>query len=337
MNSKVISDIKLEAISIYLPKKIVTNKSNRYFNNIEIDKISKTTGIYTRREVSPKESTDDMLLLASKDLINKFNVNLDEVCCVVSISQTPKNQIPGISYYLGNKLGLNQNCVTFDINLGCSGFTHGVFLISQLLSNLNGKKALLVMGDSLSRFIDNKDKGTAFIFGDGAAAILLSKSEGNKSFFKWKSIFNDYDKIIIKKSLDEKKRNFLEMNGMDVFSFAIKEVPNLINETLKLANMTQNEVDYFVLHQANEMVLKYIEKKLSIDPKKNIIKLNSIGNTSAASIPIALVLSILEKSDKDESFKKLCFCGFGVGLSLSCTIMNISNLKCSISYGGENE
>lgn len=334
MNEKIIENMGIEAISVYLPSNVINNLDNKNFKKNEIEQICNMTGVTTKRAASLKETTDYMMFMASENLIKKFNVNLEDIGCIVSVTQTPENKMPGVSYVLGSRLGLNSNCLTYDINLGCSGFTHGLFLIFQLLGGISGKKGLLVVGDSLSKYINPLDKATTFIFGDGAAAILISKIEKNFSFFKWKSIFNSYDKISLKNNYPEK--NYLFMDGMEVFSFAIKEVPDLVEKTLLLANTSKDKIDYFIFHQANEMILKYIQRKLLIESKKNIIKIDNIGNTSAASIPIALALKLIE--DNEENYlKKICFCGFGVGLSLSCIVIDILNLKYSICYGGKND
>ncbi len=344
-----INRVTLKAVSMAIPESIELNNGlSEFFEEAEIKKISDTIGIYSRRIAGEGVTALDLMYDAVNKLLDGEGLDIDKIDCLVCICQTPDYIIPGNSFVLCNRLNAGNNIFTLDINAGCSGFTHGMITISKLMENSNMKYGILVTGDTISRLLSPNDKTTRLIFGDGVAACLIEQNERNDGITAaWKTIGRDFDRIMVsaggmrnpmttatkvRKLMDDniyRCENDLIMNGADVYSFTIKEVPEIVSGILNKCSLNVNDIDLFVFHQANRFIVDYIRKKLKISQEKTIIQVDEIGNTSSASIPIALCLEAQARGIK--KFRgRFCFAGFGAGLSLSSLIMNIEELSIHI-------
>ncbi len=228
-----------------------------------------------------------------------------------------------------------------DFNLGCSGFTYGVNLANALISSGQAENVLLVTAETYSKFIHPKDKTNRSIFGDAAAATLISKTEEDHIFkFKFGTDGSGYDKLIIKNGcsrfpLDPNAEeigygtdniytdNHLYMNGPEIFNFTTKVIPNFVKEIMEVNKMEVGQVDQFVFHQANSFMLDFLRKRIKIDKENFYNDLSDGGNTVSCTIPIALK-RYTERLDKDQELT-LAIVGFGVGLSWSGGIIKINN------------
>jgi 3-oxoacyl-[acyl-carrier-protein] synthase-3 len=345
MTQMIIPGITLRGIATALAQKIESNyEFSDFLSQQEIERISRTIGIHNRRVAEDGVTALDLMSQAVKQLLEATGISKDDIGCLVSITQTPDHLIPGNSFILCHRLELDSDIFTLDINAGCAGFTHGLITLGKLLANSGIRYGVLVIGDTLTRLVNPKDKTERLLFGDGAAACLLEADVQGKGLkASWRTIASGYDKLMVpaggmrKPAGEETKavtlgedgayrsENDLVMDGAAVFSFSIKEVPELINSTLAAFDLTSSDIDLFVFHQANRFMVDYIRKKLKLNDENVPLFVEGVGNTSGASIPIAICRYAMDKG-VDTISGRLCLTGFGVGLSLSTVVVEVENL-----------
>lgn len=267
-------------------------------------------GIQSRHILNENESGLDLAINACNKLFNNFSLNKEAIDCLLYVTQTPDRQIPQNSSLLQNALDIPTSVFALDISLGCSGYVYGLSVAKSLMQTFNFKNTLLVTCDCYSKIIDQKDKNTMAIFGDAATVTYLDNpdsigiadcgTDGKKA----QAIMLDENKI-------------LRMNGRAVFDFALKTVKKSVLECLKKNNLSLEEIDYFVFHQANKFMLENIAITLSLPHEKLVIDLENYANTISSSIPLALE-NLLPRLKEP---KKILVSGFGVGLSWATTIL----------------
>jgi 3-oxoacyl-[acyl-carrier-protein] synthase-3 len=315
-----INNVNILGIASAVPKQISINTNPKFIS---------TTGIHEKRIVENNTCTSDLCLEAAEQLLKDLNIIKQDIDVLVFVSQTPDYKAPVTSTILQHKLNLPQTCVCIDIPLGCSGYVYGLYVISSLI-NTTGKKGLLLVGDTISKEVDKNDTGAEPLFGDAGTATLLDfNTNSNPMYFDLGSDGEGYESIIIPKGGSRNKYNdvseTLLLNGIDVFQFGINKIPKIVNNFLEKLNITVSSFDCFVFHQANQMMLDKIYKKLNIDKNKTLHSLNKFGNTSSATIPLTLVTNM--NSIKKES--NLMICGFGIGLSWGVSyIKPIEDIYC---------
>ncbi len=324
-----IDNVNILGISATVPKKKITNTDSKFIA---------TTGISERRITNNKTCTSDLCLSAAEQLIKDLGVNKEEINVIIFVSQTPDYKLPVTSTILQHKLNLPQSCLCFDIPLGCSGYVYGLATITSLINSGKIKKGLLLVGDTISKTVESGDPSTEPLFGDAGTATLLEYNEtALPMMFDLGSDGEGYEAIIIQggSSRDTSASEHLVLNGMDVFNFGITKIPKVINGFLTHNNLSINDIDVFVFHQANKLMNDKIYKKLSIPESKTLTSLNNFGNTSSATIPLTIISQQSENIKKDT---KLLFCGFGVGLSWGTSYIHTSKeIYCSKLIEYEND
>lgn len=310
----------------YSVRNILDNKSEDYKNKI----ISKT-GIDTKYKVAESEDSTDLAISCLKKMVKSKNFKLNEIDFVIYCNQTPTYMLPMSSSIIQKEMFENNNIGFIDISSGCSGYIYSLNLAYSLIKSNSFNKILLITSDTYSKIINKSDSTNLSIFGDGASAsIIESLSEkSDKNHFKFdfgcdgsgiKDLYLPNSGISAYSKISDK--NSLEMNGANVFSFAIKTVPLTIKNCLEKNRLDIFDIDYFILHQANRYILETIRDKLNIPQEKFIIDLR-FGNTTSSSIPIALKNLIKENNVKKND--KVLICGFGVGLSWGTTIIELND------------
>jgi 3-oxoacyl-[acyl-carrier-protein] synthase-3 len=256
----------------------------------------------------------------------------DSIDLLIFISQTPDYPFPATACVLQEKLGLRKTCAAFDINLGCSGYVYGLWIASQLLSSLGGSRALLLVGDVGTPNLAPEDRSVQFIFGDAAAVTALERRPdapdmtfvlgtdgtgashliipggGGRNKLNGTSFSREPGRDGVPRAVDE-----LFMDGPQVFNFTIREVPGLLAQTLDAASWSFASVDKFVFHQANGYLLNYLRKRIEIPADRMVVALKEYGNTSSASIPLAIADKL--ENDFEQNSVRLLLAGFGVGWS----------------------
>lgn len=336
--------IIIKATGSYTPNNIINNEKlgEIVFTNDEW--ISSRTGI-KERKISIDENTSDLAIKSCEKIFEKVNIKREDIDLIIVATCTPDKFIPSTACIVQKALGC-VNAMSFDINAACTGFIYGIEVAKCMMKSGNYKNTLVIGAETLSKIIDWKDRNTCVLFGDGAGSILLSKSDDEgiiNSFCKSNPekyecltansvkldnpfIDKDYKEYKTCNENLEKKNlnnNYLQMDGKEVFKFATKIIVESIEKLLIKENIDINEIDYIVPHQANIRIIEHSAKKLGISKEKFYTNLENYGNTSAASIPIALdelnSKNILKKGDK------IILVGFGGGLTYGAVLINWSN------------
>ncbi len=327
----------IKAISYYLPEKVVTNEQLvEEFPEWSVEKIAKKVGINERHIAAEDETAGDMAFKAAEKLIAENGIDKSTIDFVLLCTQSPDYFLPSTSCIIQSKLGLSTKCGAFDFNLGCSGYEYGLAVAKGLIIGGIAKNILLLTAETYNKHIHPKDKGNRTIFGDGASASLIS-SEGFARIgeFVLGSDGSGYDRLIHKtgamrhyqplNDLHEDENgnplssDYLFMDGKAIFDFTSDIVPLMIEETLQKNNLTSDDVELYVFHQANKYMINYLRKLMEIDKDKFYVFMEIVGNTVSSTIPIALV----EAQKEGRLHGNIVLAGFGVGLSYGATI-----LKC---------
>ncbi|PMD73037.1 beta-ketoacyl-ACP synthase III [Companilactobacillus nuruki] len=319
-------DFEIVSTASYVPEKTVTNEELTKLFDTTDEWIVKRTGIH-RRHVVTNETTSSLCTQVANQLLLKSNLMADEIDLIVVATMSPDYLAPSVSSIVQGNIKA-KNAIAIDINTACSGFTYGLHLVRQLLIDNHQKNAILIGGENLSKLVDWNDRSTAVLFGDGAGGVLIRSTVDEGTFIaedlKTLGSYGDY--IVAGYtgrpspfSSQEVGSPFFKMNGRKVYNFAIEEVPKSINNALAQANLCTDDIDFFLLHQANERIIKRISEKIKISADKFLVNIGEYGNTAAASEAI-----LFDQFVKDKTIKrgnKIVFSGFGGGLSVGTIII----------------
>jgi len=326
-----IEKIAINGIACALPTIRVDSKS-RYddFGKEMVDKIIEKTGVEAIYKTFDEQTASDLAYVAAKNLLEKKNIDPKNINALIFVTQTPDYRMPASSCVLQYRLDLPEECICFDINLGCSGYVTGLYSISSIMKSSNIERALLLVAETPTKRISPMDRSLSLIFGDcGTATILEKDTKALPMLFKFKTFGERFKKIIVPaggyRNLNASSERVewgdgnvrsdydTYMNGQDVFSFTITEVPQYIKQFMSDNEKTEKDYEYFILHQANQYILKQIGKKLKTNIEKIPISMINYGNTSSTSVPLTLAYL---KNQKDTKGNKNCLLsGFGIGLS----------------------
>ncbi|EEZ79682.1 MAG: ketoacyl-ACP synthase III [Candidatus Thioglobus sp.] len=294
----------------YLPPKIVTNHDLEKILDTSDEWIVARTGIKERRRVTD-ETTCDLATIASNNALEAAGINASELDLIILATTTPDKIFPATATILQNAIG--ASCPAFDLQSVCSGFIYALTTAEQFIKTGAANKVLVVGSETLSRIVDWKDRSTAILFGDGAGAVVLSGDE--ETGILHSKLFSDgsYLSSLQVSNNYINETGYIEMAGNEVFKIAVNRLSSLAEETLKECNMSTDELDWMVPHQANIRIISAVAKRIKTPMEKVVVTLNKHGNTSAASIPLALDVAV-----RDGRIKKgdnLLFEGIGGGFS----------------------
>ncbi len=328
----------INCISFFLPKKKLTNEIlNNQFPEWSVDKISSKTGIYERSIAGDDEFVSDLAINAAIKLFQEHSVKKEIIDFVLLCTQSPDFFLPTTACIVQHELGLSTNCGALDFNLGCSGFVYGLALANGLIAANLAKNVLLITSETYTKYINLEDKSNRTIFGDAAAACLVSseKSLGLISKFVFGTDGSGAENLIVKnggrrfskhnginiysEGIFVKNDSNLFMNGQEIFKFTAESVPILVKNCLTKNDMELEDIDLFIFHQANMYMLDYIRRKINIPQEKFFVCLDKIGNTVSSTIPIAISEALL--NGRIVKGSKVLIAGFGVGYSYSATIL----------------
>lgn len=335
MATGVLNNVEVKGIACAVPDRIImSDEYNEIFGEENVRKFVKMTGIKKRHVAFDQQCASDLCYAASKKLLEKLKWEPSSIDALIMITQTPDYAVPATACIMQYRLGLSEDCIAFDINLGCSAYVYGLWLAATMISTQNLSRVLLLVGDTSNYGIDPYDSGTAMIFGDGGTATALESSEGKSLKYFLKTKGSGYKNIIVPagharsrgRTNTEACEYKLWMNGSEIFTFTITDVPRDIMKFMSQFNIDKNDVDLYVFHQANLFILKHLSKKLKIPMEKLTVSIDRYGNTSGESIPLALVDALGgEESNKPI---KLLLCGFGVGMSWGGIYIEMDRSVC---------
>lgn len=327
----------IKGISYYLPEQIITNHELvQDFPEWSVEKVAAKLGVVQRHVAQSDELSSDMAIKAANKLFNEYNIKPAEIDFLLFCTQSPDYFLPTSACIIQDKLGIPTNAGALDYNLGCSGYVYGLSLAKGLVIAGIAKKVLLLTSETYSKYIHPKDKSNRTIFGDAATATLITDNGFAEILnFALGTDGRGANNLIVKTgglrypqqlndlSFDEngnpKSSDHLFMDGSEIFNFTLEMVPVLVEQTLQKNNISAEEINLFVFHQANKYLLNFLRKKIKIPEEKFYYAIENVGNTVSSTIPIAL-----KEASKENLLKgNILLAGFGVGYSWSGTIIKI--------------
>ncbi|EIW6613723.1 ketoacyl-ACP synthase III [Clostridium perfringens] len=320
---------KMIGFGLYTPKNLVENERLQEFLETSDEWIRTRTGI-ERRYISLDENTSDLAVEASKKALNQAGLSAEDIDLIIVATVTPDNFTPSTACIVQDKLGA-KNAWAFDINAACTGFIYALKLGRSLIRSGEAKNALIIGAETLSKALNWEDRGSCVLFGDGAGATVLTSTEEDCGIkcVNVKSDGSKGDSLVIQglplnspfKDGKEISENYINMNGREIFKFATKVMEESIVEILEKENIKIEDIDAIIPHQANLRIIDYVVKRLGIPREKFITNLQNYGNTSGASIPIALCEAI--DDGKVKKGDNIIMVGFGGGLTWGSALIKL--------------
>ena len=298
----------------YLPEKILTNYDLEKMVDTSHDWIFERTGINQRHIADENESTVDMAYEASLKSIEKSNINAEDIDMIIVATTTPERAFPSTAVLLQNKLDI-KDCFAFDINAACTGFIYALDVADKYIKNNSINNILVVGTEKMSTLVDWSDRNTCVLFGDGAGSVIIGSSN-NPGIISSTIGSNGNYKDLLTVNPDS---DFIEMKGNDVFKIAVNTMGKIARETLDQHDLKINDVDWLIPHQANSRIISAIAKKLSLPSEKIIMTVGNHGNTSAASIPLAIDYAVESGDLKKED--TILLEAFGAGFTWGSTLL----------------
>lgn len=320
---------KMIGFGLYTPKNLVENERLQEFLETSDEWIRTRTGI-ERRYISLDENTSDLAVEASKKALSQAGLSAEDIDLIILATVTPDNFTPSTACIVQDKLGA-KNAWAFDINAACTGFIYALKLGKSLIRSGEAKNALIIGAETLSKALNWEDRGSCVLFGDGAGATVLTSTEEDCGIkcVNVKSDGSKGDSLVIQglplnspfKDRKEVSENYINMNGREIFKFATKVMEESIVDILEKENIKIEEIDAIIPHQANLRIIDYVGKRLGIPREKFITNLQNYGNTSGASIPIALCEAI--DDGKVKRGDNIIMVGFGGGLTWGAALIKL--------------
>jgi len=335
MNNNLIS-LKIAGIGYCVPETVIKNDDLTKLYDTSDEWIYTRTGIKERRVVSGEENARDLGLIAAKNALKKAQIKPEELDMIIAASSAPADLYPAMACRIQAKLG-TRHIPAFDVTAACSGLIYALEMARAFVATGNYKKILIVATDNNSRFCDWNDRSVSILFGDGAGAVVVTEAEDG---------INDILAIDIKADGGigeyitlpltgqncplvepcEEKPVKISMNGKEVYKFIVKIIPEYIDKCLEQAGMKAEDVDYFIPHQANQRIIEAVQQRLKYTDDKVISNIKYYGNTSAASVPIALAEGV--ESGKVKLPSTAILCGFGAGMTWGVAIVRLREGIC---------
>ncbi|TYO97410.1 beta-ketoacyl-ACP synthase III [Desulfallas thermosapovorans] len=310
-------------VGTYAPERVITNKELEQTLDTSDEWIFSRTGIRERRVVAEGEATSDQALIASRRALEDAGVHPEELDLIITATNTPDMIFPATGCLLQDRLGASR-AGAFDLLAGCTGFIYGVIVGAQFISAGTANTVLVTGAETLSRVLDWEDRNTCVLFGDGAGAVVLRRvpddrgiistvlgSDGSGGRFLYQPAGGSRNPA----SAETVAQNlhYLHMNGREVFKFAVRAMEEGAQEVLRRAGMTGDEVDFLIPHQANIRIIEHAAKRMKLPMERVAVNVDRYGNTSTASVPLALEESLTSGKIKDGD--NVIMIGFGAGLT----------------------
>lgn len=333
----------IKAIRSYLPDEKLTNEQlARDYQDWDVDKIFKKTGISERRITALGECASDLGVIAAQKIFDTGTCSPEDIEFLLFCTQSPDYFLPTTACIMQDRLGLRTSCGALDFNLGCSGFVFGLALAKGLIESGLISNLLLITAETYTKFINRKDRSVRTLFGDGASATFISTVDTDEEAigpFVFGTDGKGANNLIVRAGglrlplspetaieRDDGTGNLrsaqnLFMDGPEIFNFSLQTVPIAVKQLLEKTRMTLPQVDYFVFHQASKFMLDRLRKKIKIPEEKFCINMENYGNTVSATIPMALEIALEQGEIRNND--KVMLVGFGVGYSWAAAMIKI--------------
>jgi 3-oxoacyl-[acyl-carrier-protein] synthase-3 len=314
--------VRIAGVGHYAPAKVLTNADLEKILDTSDEWITTRTGMKRRHVAAPDEATSDLAIAAAKDALSRAPLRPKDIDCYVIATVTPDFAFPATACIVASKLGVAGKAA-FDIGIACSGFIYGLTVVSSLIRAGIYKRVMLIGAETLSKLVNYEDRSTAILFGDGAGAVILEESAADS--FLASDLGSDGttpetlylpaggSRMPVTPAALAAHQDKIHMAGREVFKFAVNRMVESSRTALARANLLPADVSYLIPHQANRRIIDAAAQRLAVPAEKVIINIQEYGNTSAASIPMAL--SEAEREGKLRGNDLIVFTGFGAGLS----------------------
>ncbi|MGB8991438.1 MAG: beta-ketoacyl-ACP synthase III [Desulfobaccales bacterium] len=320
--------IGIMGTGVYVPEAVLTNLDLEKIVETSAEWIFERSGIHERRIAAPEEDTVSMAVLAGRQALAAAGLEPEQLSYIILGTNTPRHFFPAGAIQVQEELGIGGEAAAFDLQAGCCGFNYALYVGERLVAP-EGKYALVIGSDACSRFTDWTNRATCVLFGDGAGAVVIGPSDQGriiKSFIASKLNLN----LSCKTTFDNEvspflppqthtQRYYLEMDGRDIFKFAVNAVKESIPQILEMAGMTREDIDYLIIHQGNYRILEAGAKFARMPMDKVFVNIHKYGNTSAASVPIALHEALQEGRIKPGD--KVVLVSFGAGATWGAALL----------------
>ena len=310
-----LTGFELAGAIIVMPSNKEDNSDLEDFSNFEKEQLILHTGIKFRRVAGSNDPIKDYFRMGISSLLTQLNWSPSEIDLLICVTQTKETPIPSFSCILHGELNFLQHTLCFDMNSGCSGYVYGLHTVMSLLNSLANPnaKAIICCGDLSSQLINRKDKSSLPIFSDAISVTGISRSDNEKtSFFNLETDGSGRKAIFV-------ENNFMQLNGIDVFNYSLKLVPNHLKDLFHAAKIKNPEKEVLIFHQANKLINDALVKRLQLNPANVPSTLYEYGNTASASIPLTLGCFY-----QNLTSPQVILCGFGVGFSLASAVVHLS-------------
>ncbi len=340
-----IPNIRLAGLAAAVPKNTEHNRDYAWISIKERESLIKNIGVETRHVADKGVTTADLCVVAAEKLLTDLSWDRSGIDLLVFVSQSRDYLVPTTACIVQDRLGLPHSCIAYDIGMGCSGYVYGLSAVGSMMQSGAIRKALLMVGDISTITTAYRDKSTYPLFGDtGTVTALEFDPDAAPMQFNLQTDGSGYKALIIhdggarnrlsRKSFEFKKFSKgihrtplnLELDGIAVFNFSLREVVPNIKSLLKQTGRTMEEIDYLVFHQANRLINETLRKMLKLEPEKVPYSLKEYGNTSGASVPLTMIAQLKEELRTRKT--RLMLSAFGVGLSWGSVILETGPLCC---------
>lgn len=321
--------VTIVGIGTALPEKILTNDDLTKMVDTSDDWIKSRTGICQRRIVDENTATSDLCVVAAERALEDAGISAEELDLIIVATYTPDMLIPATACLVQDRIGA-KNAGAFDLSAGCSGFLYGLATGSQFIASGTYETVMVIGADTVSKILDWEDRSTCVLFGDGAGAVVLKSSPVNTGIL---SIYLGSDgsgaellhlpaggsRLPASQETIKSRQHYMRMNGKEVFKFAVKVMGEAALKALDKCGLTKEDIDFLVPHQANYRIIEAAIKRLNLTPEKVYVNLDRYGNTSGASVPVALYEALKEGKIKRGDIVVLV--AFGGGLSWGASVI----------------
>lgn len=304
----------------YIPEKQLTNIELESTLDTSDEWIVSRTGISSRSIAQEHETTSYMAAKASEQALAASGLAPDDIDLIIAATCTPDNFFPGVACYVQHGLKISKPIPAFDVGAACSGFVYVMDIAKQYIASGAAKNVLVVGSESMSRAVDWSDRSTCVLFGDGAGAVILSASERQGLMGSVLHASYDSEKYLnLANATFQEERAFIGMRGNEVFKLAVNIMGDVVDEVLEISQLKKSDIRWLIPHQANMRIIQAIAKKLDLPMSQVVVTIGNQGNTSAASIPLALDHSI--KNNQIKRNDLLLIESFGGGMTWGAMVI----------------
>ena len=316
----------------YTPEKILTNKDLAKMVDTSDEWITVRTGIKQRHIAGDGETTASLAIEAAKQALDYANLKGSDIDFIIVSTITPEMVFPSTASFVQTAIKAKKACV-FDLAAACSGFIYGISIIQQFLENGRYKNALLIGAETLSKITNWNDRTSCILFGDGAGAIVMQAEDNGQKGVIYSTLGSDGhswealncqaygSRHPANKKLDDPNKIFMEIHGREVYQQAVRKIVSTVNKCLKKCNMTLDDIDMLISHQMNARIIESAAKRMQLPPEKTFVNIQEYGNTSAASVPIALNDCV--RQGKIKKGDTIILVAFGAGLTWGAAVIEL--------------